>query len=175
MRNFWIGVLIGLLIAVPIAYTQEQRERIVIAVPLEIGMEKEAVISRIAEQGFVTNKVQGAVQEKESWVITKKNDPSGNNPVGTLMFDKSRLSWASRAWADSTDSGAVKVTRNLYFLLKSFEEHRNTSCSIETTTVDTPNMNNKEVAIHCGKRTALLNVYAMNEKEPIVTVDETIQ
>jgi hypothetical protein len=51
MRNLLLGILIGLLIAVPIAYTQQEPQRIDVGVRVYIGEAKDVVIARIAAQG----------------------------------------------------------------------------------------------------------------------------
>jgi hypothetical protein len=171
MPNFSIGVLFGLLIAVPVAFTQQQPERIVIGAPLQIGMAKDTAISRIVEQGFTVNKVK----DEEMWIVSKKNDHNEYDTVGTLSFTDSHMSWASRSWATSTDAETARLARSFYFLLKSFEDHGNTSCIIETEKQESPDLDNKQLSIHCGKRTATLYVTAYKDQRPAASLDETIK
>jgi hypothetical protein len=50
---FLLGVVVGLLLIVPIAYTQQQPERIVIGVPVQIGDSQDSTIARIAANSDV--------------------------------------------------------------------------------------------------------------------------
>ena len=168
MRNFVIGILCGAvacLLVVP-ASTQQTDKIVVGTVPLEIGMAKEAVMSRIAEAGL--NLAQG---ENENWLVTEKND----RILGTLNFANSRLSWASHRWTTSSDAGAAKLGRSLYFVLKSFEDQGNTSCAIETKNLENPDWDNKSIVIHCGKRTAVLAVSTLKDQRPQASLDEVIK
>lgn len=172
MRNLLIGILLGLLIAVPVAFTQQQPERIVIGVPLQIGMTKDVVISRIAEQGFKIEKAK----DDDMWVISKKTEGSNDyDIVGMFRATDSHISWASRSWTTSADAGATKMARSFYFLVKSFEDTGNTSCSIQTERVDSPNLDNKQLSIRCGKRTAVLYVTVSKDEMPVVSLDEWVE
>jgi hypothetical protein len=165
--SFLLGVLSCLLVVLP-AMTQ-QEERIVIGVPLQIGMSKDTAINRIAERGLTITENEGM------WLVTEKNDRNEYDVVGTLKFANSRLSWASRRWISSTDAGAAKVVRNLYFVLKSFEDQDNTSCTIGTKNVENQDTDSKALLIRCGKRTAMLAVAAYKDQRPEASLDETIK
>jgi hypothetical protein len=173
IRNLAIGILLGFLVAVPIAYTQQQPERIVIGeTPLQIGIARDSAISQIAEHGLTVNKMNG---EEEMWIVSRKNDRNEYDTLGMLTFINSRLSGASRSWASSTDPATTKLARNFYFLLKSFEDDGNTSCTIATQKQESPDFDNKQLLIHCGKRTAMLYVTAYKDQKPAATLSETIQ
>ena len=174
MRKFAIGLLLGFLVAVPIAvHPQQQPERIVVGVPLQIGMPKETVISQIVERGFSPKKTEGAAEE--TWTVSRKDDPNEDDPVGVLVFTNARLSWASRAWASSAEPQTAKLARSFYFLLKSFEQKGNTSCTIDTVNGEGPSTDFKQLSIHCGGRTATLYVTKLKDQQPSVSLDEQIK
>jgi hypothetical protein len=173
MRNLIFGVLLGILVAVPIAYTQQQRpESIEIGgVLLHIGMPQDSVISKIAESGLTVTHVNYST----NWVVSQKNDKNEFDALGMLAFTDSRLTWASRSWGDSADSGAAKLARSFYFLLKSFEDAGNTSCTISTHTQEAPDLDQKSTDIRCGKRAVAFYVVAYKDQRPTATLDETIK
>jgi hypothetical protein len=128
MRNISIGILIGLMITAPFAFTQQPLETIFIEAPLQIGMAKDTALSRIAEQGLTLSKAGN----QESWFIVKKNDRGEYDALGSVAFTDSRLSWASKTWATGSDAESAKLARSSYFLVKSFEDRGTKSCVIET-------------------------------------------
>jgi len=75
MRNISIGILIVFLVAAPLAFTQTPSETIFIEVPLQIGMTKDAAISRLAEQGLTLSKAKGM----ETWAVARKNERAHRN------------------------------------------------------------------------------------------------
>lgn len=93
--SFLVGVLFCLLAAIPVATQQE--EKIVIGAPLQIGMSKDAAISRIAERGLTVTENEAT----GTWLVTDKNDRDEYDLVGTLKFTNSRLSWASHRLTSS--------------------------------------------------------------------------
>jgi hypothetical protein len=171
MRNLFIGLLLGFLIAVPIAHTQQQPESIVVGVPVQIGMAKDVAISQIAEHGLTVTQLQGS----EQWIVQQKNDQNQYDIVGALTFNNSRLSWASRTWVSNADPAAAKLARNFYFLVKSFEDHGNTSCVIDTQKQEGPDFDHDSLSVHCGRRTATLYVTKYKDQQPATSLDETIK
>jgi hypothetical protein len=173
MRNLFIGLLIGFLLAVPIAYTQQQPESIEVGgVLLRLGMAQDSAISKIAEKGGLTiNKVN----DSHNWLVSRKNDKGEYDAVGMLLFTESRLSWVSRSWAYSTDPGAAKIARNVYFLLKSFEDEGNTVCIVETSTNEGPDVDNRGIRIQCRRREARLFVTAYKGQATAASLDEAIK
>src|SRR5260370_39171796 len=109
------------------------------------------------------------------WIWSEKNDRNEYDIMGVLTFTDSRLSWASRSWATSTDAETAKLARSFYFLLKSFEDNGKTSCVIETEKQESPDLDNKQLSIHCGKRTATLYVTAYKDQRPAASLDEMIK
>jgi hypothetical protein len=173
MRNALVGLVLGLIMGLSIAYTQQQQERIYIGeAAVQIGMLKETVISKLAEKGYHLSKVEG----REEWAVQEKNEQTNLWDVrGMLDFANGRLSWASRSWVSSFDPGSAKLVRNLYFLAKSFEDSGNTGCTIETNSNEAPEFESKGVKIRCAKRAASLYVAKYKEQEPATSLDETIQ
>lgn len=167
--SFLVGLLFCLSAAIPVPTQQE--EKIVIGAPLQIGMSKDSAISRIAERGLTVTQYEATGM----WFVTEKNDRNEYDVVGTLQFTNSRLSWASRRLTTSTDAGAAKLVRNLYFVLKAFEDQGNTACTIETKNTETPDADDKSLLIRCGKRTALLGVGTYKDQRPAATLDEAIR
>jgi hypothetical protein len=108
-------------------------------------------------------------------IVTQKNGHGEYDTVGTLTFTNSRLWWASRPWDSSSDPAAAKLARNFYFLLKSFEDDGNTSCTINTKSNEAADLDHKAIEIHCGKRVATLYVIAYKDQQPQATLDETIR
>jgi hypothetical protein len=173
MRNICIGILIGLMIAAPFAFTQTAPETITIEVPLQIGMPKEAAINRLAEQGLTLTKLK----DKEIWIVSKRNEQAEYEVIGSVSFDRSHLSLATRSWAStSTDTEGAKLARNFYSLIRSFETSGNKSCVIDTRNWGFPDYDHRELGIHCGKRTATLDVNVYNKGALVnVNLDETIK
>jgi len=168
MAKFCFGLLCGVLICslVVVPGMTQQAEQIVIgSVSLELGMAKDAALSRITEHGLNLQKGQSA----ESFLVIDKN-----NVLGQLAFTNSHLSWPSRSW-ESEDAGAAKLARKFHHLLNSFEKQGNTSCAIETREQQSPEWDSNGVEIHCGKRTARLNVAAYKGQRDEATLDETIR
>jgi hypothetical protein len=171
MRNLSIGIVIGLLIAVPVARTGQQPEQIVVGALLQLGMTEDAAVRKVAEAGLTINKAKN----NDIWVVSKKNELNEYDNVGFLTFKDSRLVWASRSLMNSGDIGAVKLIRNLYFLVKSYEDMGNTSCTLETQKQEGLEIDNKELMVHCGRRTAALYVVTYKDQQPRANLDESIK
>lgn len=168
IRSFLVGFRFCLLIAIP-ALTQ-QEEKIVIGALLQIGMPKDSAISRIAERGLTVTENEAT----RTWLVTEKNDRNEYDVLGTLQFTNSRLSWTSHRLTTSTDPGAAKLVRNLYFVLKAFEDQDKTACTIETKNTENPDMDSKSLLIRCGKRTAVLAVASYKDQRPAASLEEAI-
>ena len=178
MKNLLLGLVLGIFLAsVPLAYTQQQPERLYIGdVRFQLGMEKDAVISKLAERGYKLTKIQPSESPHESWLVNQKNEQTGEyDVIGTLQFSNGRLLWALRAWAESWDAGSAKVGKNLYFLVKSFEESGNTACSLETKAMEGPDFDSKETLIHCGRRMVTVGVSKYKEQHEETQVTETVK
>ena len=173
MRKLIGGVVVGVIVGLSIASTQQQQERVYVGtVPVEIGMPKETVISKLAERGYHLSKVEG----KEQWAVQEKNEQTNLWDVrGMLTFTNGRLTWASRSWVSTFDPGSANLVRNFYFLAKSLEDSGKTACTIETNSTETPEFDSKGVKIRCARRTASLYVAKYKEQEPATSLDETIQ
>jgi hypothetical protein len=179
MPKFCFGLLCGFLICALLVLpgmTQQAEQIVIGGVPLQIGMAKDTVLSKIAERGFSLTSGNNLSSSAASptLFVREKNDRGDYDVVGAVTFKDSRLFWASRTWGDE-DAGAAKLVRNLYFLLNSFEKQGNTSCTIETREQESPDLNSKSVDIHCGKRTASLYTVAYKEQRPVANLDETIK
>lgn len=63
MKNILLGLVLGILLAsVPLAYTQQESERIHVgAATLRLGMEENVAISKLAELGYKLDKTPGSV------------------------------------------------------------------------------------------------------------------
>ena len=171
MRNISIGILIGLMIAAPFAFTQTAPETITIEVPLQIGMPKETAINRLAEQGLTLTKLK----DKEIWIISKKSG-ADNEAIGSVSFVDSRLWSAMRSWATtSTETESAKLARSFYFLIRSFESSGNKSCVIDTMKNESSDYDFKQLAIHCGKRTATLDMTIYKGQPISVNLAETVK
>jgi hypothetical protein len=178
MKNIFLGLVLGILLAsVPLAYTQQPQERIYAGnVSLQLGMEKDAVISKLAEHDYKLTKLQSSESPGESWIVSQKNEQTGEyDLIATLQFKNGRLLWALRELAESWDTGSAKVGKNLYFLIKSFEESGNTACSVETKSQEAPDFDSKETLIHCGRRMVTVGVSKYKEQHEETLVSETVK
>jgi len=177
MKNLLLGTLLGILLAlVPIAYTQQQGERIFVGTTsLQLGMEKDAVISRLAEQGYRLSRVEGPPSQGDQWLVSEKNAQAEYDLLGSIVFMKGRLSTATRYWAESWDSGSAKIARNLYFLAKSLEDSGNTTCVIETNPSESPEFDQKDIRIHCGRRTLGIDVSKYKEQREVTQLWEGVK
>lgn len=178
MKNLLLGLVLGILLAsVPRAYTQQEPERISVGTTsLQLGMEKDAVISKLAERGYKLTKLQRLENSSEGWIVSEKNEQSGEYDIlATLDFSNGRLSWALREWAENWDAGSAKIGKNLYFLVKSFEESGNTACSIETKPQEAPEFESKQSLIHCGRRMITIGVSKYKEQHEETQVTETVK
>jgi len=138
-------------------------------------MGKDAVISKLAERGYKLTKV-GAENSSDGWIVSEKNEQTGEyDTLGSITFKNGRLYWALRQWADSWDAGTSKVGKNLYFLIKTFEESGNTTCSIETKFQEGPEFESKKSLIHCGRRMIAIDVSRIREQHEETQVTETVQ
>jgi hypothetical protein len=82
---------------------------------------------------------------------------------------------AMRTWAESWDAGSAKIGKNLYFLVKSFEDSGNTACSIESKPQESPDFESKEILIHCGRRMITIGVSKYKEQHEETQVSETVK
>lgn len=174
MRNLIVGMLFGILIvAVPTAFTQQESERIYIGADLQLGMAKDSVISKVAEQGLKVTKVQ---ELGESWIVTEKNEKTNEyDAVGMLTFSNGRLSWASRTWIANWDANSAKLAKNMYFLAKSLEDSGNSICTLETQSGETPDLLSKSTLIHCGRRTISVNLSRIKEQNEETQLVEVVK
>jgi hypothetical protein len=178
MKRFLLGLVLGILLAsVPLAYTQQRSERIFVGnISLQLGTEKDADISKLAEGGFKLAKLPSSESQSESWIVEQKNEKTAEYDIlGSLHFTNGRLLSASRHWAESWDTGSAKVGKNFYFLIKSFEEAGNTSCSIETQSEESPDYDSKKTLIHCGRRMVTVDVTKYKEQPEETQVTETVK
>jgi hypothetical protein len=177
MKGLFLGLALGILLASTPAYTQQESERINIGdISLRLGMEKDGVISKLAERGYRVSKLESSESQSESWIVSLKNEKADDYDIlGTVDFRNGRLSWANRNWAESWDSGSAKVGKNLYFLVKSFEETGNTSCSIESKSQEAPEFDSKTTMLHCGKRMVTISVSKYKEQHEETQVVETVK
>lgn len=178
MKNLFLGLALGVLLAsVPLAYTQPPQERIYAGnVSLQLGMEKDAVISKLAERDYKLTKLENSESSSESWIVSQKNEQTGEyDLIATLQFKNGRLLWALREWAESWDTGSAKIGKNLYFLIKSLEESGNAACSIETKSQESPDLDSKDTLIHCGRRMVTVSVSKYKEQHEETQVTETVK
>jgi hypothetical protein len=174
-----LGMVLGIFLAsVPRAFTQRPPERINVGeVNLQLGMAKDAVISRLTEQGYESGKVVKVSNDAhESWFVSQKNKETGEyDSLGSLAFDSGRLSWVSAVRAESWDAGSSKIGKNLYFLMKSFEDSGNTSCSVETKFQEGPEFDSRETLLHCGKRVFSIAVSRIREQHEETQLTEAVR
>jgi hypothetical protein len=180
MKNLLLGLVFGILLAsVPQAYTQQEQERIYIGATtsLQLCMEKDAVISKLAERGYTLTKVQNTENSlTENWMVREKNDQAHEyDSLGYLTFKDGHLASASRVWADNWDAGSARVGRNLYFLVKSFEESGNTACSLEAKPQEGLEFDSKASLIHCGRRTITVDANKYRDQREETQVVETVR
>ncbi len=176
MKNLLVGLFLGIFAAfAPQAGTRQEPERIVVgSTTLQLGIDKDATISKLAELGYKLSKLQGYEGPGETWFALEKIGGE-YHPVAGFQFINGRLTWATRNWAESSDAGSAKIGRAVYLLAKSFEESGRTACSIETKSLETPESEMKKTFIHCGRRTIFINV-SRNKEEPVGTaVTETVE
>lgn len=178
MNKVLIGVLLGiLLMSVPRALTQKQPERIDVGdVTLQLGMAKDAVITKLTERGYSSGKLATSSEVVENWFISRKNKETGEyDSLGSLVFENGRLSSARGNRAESWDTGSAKVGKSLYFLMKSFEDSGNTSCSVETKFQEGPEFDSRETLLHCGKRVVSIAVSRIREQHEETQLTEIVR
>jgi hypothetical protein len=172
MRNVLIGLFLILSVGLSMANAQKAEQISIGTAMVQIGMSKDKVFSELAQRNYVLGKIEG----KEEWAVSEKNDQTNLYDVlGMIAFTNGRLSWASRSLVEVTDPGTAKLVRNLYFLVKSFEDSQNVTCKIESDSHEGPEFDGKGISIHCGKRTIKAYVSKFKEQEPQASLDETIK
>ena len=178
MKNLLLGLLLGILVAsAQRAYTQQQPERIAVGdTILQLGMQKDAVISRLAEQGYKVTKLTGPERTSDMWIASEKNDQTDEyDIVVTFDFKNERLLRVTRAWANNWDVGSAKVGKSFYFLMKSLETSGNTTCTLETKSQEGPELESKESLLHCGRRSVSIGVSKYKEQHEETQVTETVK
>jgi len=178
MKKLLLGMLLGiLLVSGPLAYTQQQQEQISIGTTsLQLGMAKDAVISKLAELGYEFSKETGTKGAIESWAVTEKNRETDEyDLIGSLAFKDRRLVAAGRVWANSWDASSANVSKNLYFLFKSFQAKGDTSCQIETFSQESPEFETKNSLIHCGRRTISIVVSKYKDQNEETQLSESVK
>jgi hypothetical protein len=179
MKNALLGLVLGILLtSAPRAFTQQQAERIDVGdVNLQLGMAKDAVIAKLTERGYEAGKL-GTLTDSanESWMVSQKNKETGEyDSLASFAFTNGRLSWVRANRAESWDTGSAKIGKNLYFLLKSFEDSGNTSCSVETKFQEGPEFYSRETLLHCGKRVVSIGVSRIREQHEETQIAETVK
>jgi hypothetical protein len=165
MRNLLMGVVLGILIvAVPTAFTQQQSERIQLGTDLQIGMAKDAVISKLTEHGYVTRKL---IEEGDSatnvdpwpdiWGVARSNEQP-KDEMGTVAFSNGRLSRARRTWTNTWDPDSAKLGDTLFSLIQSFVHSGHRDCTLKTESSGFLNTYVKTSLIHCGSKTISINL-----------------
>jgi hypothetical protein len=154
-----MGVLLGILIvAVPTTFTQQQSERIQLGTDLQIGMAKDAVISKLTEHGYVIRKL---IEEGDSatnsmsadiWGVARSNDQA-KGEMGTVTFSNARLSRAIRTWTDAWDPNSAKLGDTLFSLVQSFEHSGHRDCTLKAEWSAMFSQTEKTSLIRCGSRT----------------------
>jgi hypothetical protein len=157
MRNLLIGVPLGILIvAVPTAFTQQQSERIQLGTDLQIGMAKDAVISKLTEHGYVIRKLieegDPANMSPDIWGVARSNDQA-KGEMGTVTFSNGRLSRAIRTWTNTWDPNSAKLGDTLFSLVQSFEHSGHRDCTLKTESSAMFSASVKTSLIRCGSRT----------------------
>jgi hypothetical protein len=179
MKNLLLGLLLGIFVAsVQQAYTRQQPERIAVgSTSLQLGMPHDAVISKLAEQGYKVTKLSGPPgSTSDMWIATEKNDQTREDDiVVTFDFINNRLQRVTRAWVNNWDNDSAKIGKNFYFLVKSMEESGNSVCTLETKSQEGPDLDSKVSLIHCGKRTVSVGVSKYKEQHEETQVTETVK
>ncbi len=182
MKNFRLGVALGSLLAsVPLVYSQQGPEQIYVGTNLQIGMNKDAVISKLTELGYkvtTPQKLENQTEpwKTETWIVTEKNEQTGlYDLLASLEFRNGRLSAANRHWAASWDTGSAKIGRNFYLLVKSLEGSGNTACTLETKLQEGHEFDSKAASIRCGRRTITISVSKYKEQREETVVTETVK
>jgi hypothetical protein len=178
MNKVLLGVALGILLAyVPRAVSQRQPERINVGdVILQLGMAKDSAISMLTERGYESTKLSKSSDVfHESWMVSQKNKETGvYDSLASLAFDNGRLSWVSGHRADSWDTGSAKIGKNLYFLMKSFEDSGNATCLVETKLQESPEFYSRATLLHCGKRMVSIDVSRIREQPEETQLIETV-
>jgi hypothetical protein len=140
-------------------------------------MAKDAVISKLTEQGYESAKVEKMSNGgHESWLVSQKNSETREyDSLGSLAFDGGRLSWVRAIRTESWDAGSTKVAKSLYFLMKAFEDSGNTSCSVETKFQEGPEFDSRETVLHCGKRVVSIAVNRIHEQREETQLTEMVR
>jgi hypothetical protein len=172
MRNLVLGMLLGLVISVPIAYTQ-QKETLTFGTgaSLQIDMSEVTARHQLAAFGLV---LSGSTDATGGHYVVAERD-NLRRGHGFAEFDNAGLSYASYARVETTDLEAVRMVRDFLTLARDFEARGLTSCTFETRAVGNPgSADSQSASVRCGKRTAQL-LLTGSQGQTWASVEEVIR
>ena len=164
-------VFVGLIVfcCVSFLHAQEVVKLYVGAVPVQLGMPKDKVLSAIAQQGYNLTSVSN---NGSRFIVHKSNSP----PFAEIEFKNDALSYASRELAMATEADSEKLVVELHRLVAEYEASGNTKCLLGTSLEAAEGFYSRGITIQCGRRAIELRTYTVKGTDgPATQLQEHIE
>jgi hypothetical protein len=133
-----------------------KRLSIWIGMPLELGMSRDEIISKLAESYKLT-KVQST---GDDWIVAEKQN--AEIWQGYLGFQNAKLTYASRSWTQGDEDTFAFALAFWRAMSEMDREGRNT-CTFEVPTTNSPTAEIRYVRFYCGmKRIEIMATDVLN-------------
>jgi hypothetical protein len=179
MKNLLVGLFLGFLIAsvlnnhVSAAQAQRLPARIWVGADLQLGMPKEAVITKVAEAGYEITR-QTAVGG-DFWTVMKKNQNNEHDFIGNIIFVGGKLESAEHSLYASTDQPVAKFARSFYFAVRDLEADHNSVCTLESKNEEQAVFESKSGMLHCRNRTISVTASKLQDQDEEVELTESVK
>jgi len=164
-------LVFSLAVSVDAQISQYLRQSIWVGMPLQLGMSRDAIISKLNERYSVT-KIESDADD--DWIVTDKTNPTIWE--GHLGFRDGKLTYASRSWAQGEED-AFAFAEALWGALTQMERDGEHSCSFDVPTVRSPIAEIHWVRFYCGAKKIeimMTNVFNGKGKEQQVSITEVL-
>jgi hypothetical protein len=128
--------------------TRSKKDSIWLGTELQLGMPKDAVMSRLAEQYMLVRIGAG-----DDWLVESKVRPIVS--YGEVSFANGKLSYIEKDWS-SEDDGEFSFAQSLYGLLDQFGREGRQICLMSTDTSRTPEAETRSITMSCGGKKLII-------------------
>jgi transposase len=153
-----------------VATQPSKQPSIRIGMSLQLGMPRDAIITKLSENYNVT-KFQDTGDE---WIVAGKNNPE--NWEGYLGFHGGKLTYANRSWTQG-DEDKYAFAQALQGAMSQMDSEGQHSCTFDVPTTHSPAAEIRYVRLYCGPKKIeimLTNVFNGEGKGQRVSISEVL-
>lgn len=138
-------------------------------VDLSLGMQKTDAMAKLTKSFKVEE------LSDENWIVVGFDPISDRwESLGSVAFAHGKLSYITRKWESSSDTGTLEFTRGLLSVLAEVGKHGDEFCGIQTNQSDQPTGGLKEAYIICSSRSIHISTLTFQGTET-ASIDEVLR